>query len=118
MIPAVSVILYVEDNADVRTLVVELLASPQRRFVCCADVPSALAALDANDVDIVMTDLNLPGASGMELVRTVFDQRPTCPVIVCSGHEVPLDAFPPGARVHCVRKPFDVDELEALLNQL
>jgi two-component system, NtrC family, nitrogen regulation response regulator GlnG len=114
----VSVILYVEDNVDVRTMVAELLATPDRSFVCCGDVPSALAALEAHKIDVVITDLNLPGASGMEIVRTVFERYPQCPVIVCSGHDIPLRAFPDTARVHCVRKPFDVDEVDALLKRL
>jgi DNA-binding NtrC family response regulator len=112
-----SVILYVEDNDYVRESVAELLQAPGRQFVCCSDAGEALEVLENRRIDLLITDLNLPGVPGMDLVRSAMDRDPPCPVVVCSGHDLSATAFA-DARIEYVRKPFELEELEAVVDRL
>lgn len=112
------VILYVEDNDYIRESFAELLATPERQIVCAANGAGARAALDEHRVDLLVTDINLPDGSGLEVARDALRLNAKLPVIVCSGHEVEIVARSLGPTAHPLRKPFDLDELEALVERL
>ena len=112
------VILYVEDNDLIRQSFAELLATAERRVVCVADGAGAREALREENVNLLMTDINLPDGSGLDLAREALQQNPTLPVIVCSGHDVSDVARSLGPTAHPLRKPFDLEELEALVERL
>ena len=61
------VILYVEDDDLVRESFAELLATAERRIVAVADVAGAREALREQNVNLLMTDLNLRDDSGLEV---------------------------------------------------
>ena len=112
------VILYVEDNDAIRESFAEVLATAGRRIVCVADGAGARAALREQDVDLLMTDINLPDGSGLDVAREALRQNPGLPVIVCSGHDLTDIAQSLGPTAHPLRKPVDLDELEALVERL
>jgi DNA-binding NtrC family response regulator len=112
------VILYVEDNDLVRESFAELLATGERRVVCVADGAGARAALLEQTVDLLMTDINLPDGSGVDVAREALQRNPRLPVIVCSGQDVTEVARSLGPTVHPLMKPFELDELEALIERL
>ena len=112
------VILYVEDNDLVRESFAELLATPDRRVVCVADGAGAREALREQNVDLLMTDINLPDGSGLDLAREALRQNPALPVIVCSGQDLSDVARSLGPAAHPLMKPFELDELEALVERL
>ena len=112
------VILYVEDNDYIRESFAELLATAERRIVCVADGAGAREALREQNVEMLMTDLNLPDGSGLEVAREALRQNPRLPVIVCSGQDLRDVASSLGPTAHPLRKPFELDELEALVERL
>jgi CheY-like chemotaxis protein len=112
------VILYVEDNALVRESVADVLSSPLRRFVCVGTRASALDVLGADRVDLLLTDVNLPDGSGLDLAREALQRDPSMPVILCSGDDLSSALPRLGPTAHALRKPFDFDEIEALLDRL
>lgn len=112
------VILYVEDSAYIRESFAELLATAERRIVCVGDSAGARAALREQNVNLLMTDINLPDGSGLDVAREALRQNPRLPVIVCSGDDVKDVARSLGPTAHPLRKPFDLDELEALVERL
>lgn len=112
------VILYVEDDEFVRESFAELLATPQRRILAVADVAGARAALRENNVNLLMTDLNLEDGSGQELAIEALQQNPTLLVIICSGHDSRELAKSLGPTAHALTKPIDLDKLEALIERL
>jgi DNA-binding NtrC family response regulator len=112
------VILYVEDNEFVREAYAELLLSTHRRIVCVADSAAAREALRAQEVHLLMTDVNLPDGSGLALAREALAQNPKLPVIVCSGDDLRDIGNLLGPTAHALRKPFDLDELEALVERV
>lgn len=112
------VILYVEDNDYVRESCAELLATVERRIVCVADGAGARAALREQDVNLLITDIKLPDGSGLDVAREALRRNPTLPVIVCSGDHFGDIVSALGPTAHALRKPFDLDELEALVERL
>ena len=80
-----AVVLLVEDDPDVAAytgMVLRRLAGAR-----VLDVAGADAALAAEDVDVVVTDIDLlPGAHGLELTAHVRERYPLLPVVVVSGH--------------------------------
>lgn len=118
MTPDPFVILYVEDNDYIRESVAELLALGGRRIVGVANGAGAREALREQHVDLLMTDINLPDGSGLDVAREALRQNPTLPVIVCSGHDLTDVARSLGPTAHALRKPFELEDLEALVGQL
>jgi nitrogen regulation protein NR(I) len=69
--------------------------------------------------DVVVTDLRLPGISGIELVRALHGARPRLPIILMTAHgttETAIEATQSGAYDYLV-KPFEIPELLGLLEQ-
>ena len=112
------VILYVEDSDLVREVVAEVLATAERRLVCVADGAGAREALREQNVNLLMTDINLPDGSGLDVAREALRQNPRLPVIVCSGNDLREVARSLGPTAHPMRKPFVLDELESLVERL
>jgi DNA-binding NtrC family response regulator len=112
------VILYVEDNAYIREAFAELLATADREIVGVADGAGARKALGEQNVNLLITDINLPDGSGLDVARDALRQNPKLPVIVCSGHDLREVAESLGPTAHPLRKPFELDELEALVERL
>ena len=112
------VILYVEDSDYIRESVGELLATGERRVVGVANAAGAREALREQNVNLLMTDINLPDGSGLDVAREALRQNPTLPVVVCSGYDLSNVARSLGPTAHPLRKPFELDELEALVERL
>lgn len=114
-------ILVIEDDARVRELVVSHL-SRQRYEVSAVD--SAEAVLDllrtgALSYDVALTDLHLPGISGLELSRLLLATAPLNPVILMTGdadERVAREALGHGVAGYLL-KPFELFELDASLAQ-
>ena len=63
---------------------------PDTRFVEACDVQSTLVLLaERPDVDLLLMDLNMPGASGLDAVRTVRERAPLVPLAVISAEQHP-----------------------------
>jgi DNA-binding NtrC family response regulator len=112
------VILYVEDNDYMRLSFAELFDSAGRRIVCVADGAGARKALREQNVNLLVTDISLPDGSGVDVAREALRQNPRLPVIVCSGYDSREAAQSLGPTAHPLTKPFDIDELEALIERL
>ncbi len=79
----------------------------------------AYKILDTQAVDIVLLDMKLPGASGLEALRTIKSRRPNAVVIIITGFAtVPsaVQAMKSGAFDY-ISKPFTVDELRVMLER-
>ena len=111
-------ILYVEDNSLVREITCELLASDAREVVAVGSAEEALVALQDSRFDIVVTDVSLPGMSGIDLAKQIRRLAPSMPIIVASGHPLDMADLQLGAHVRAIRKPFDTQQLDALIQDL
>ena len=111
-------ILYVEDNAIVREITSELLAQEQREIVTCATAEEALKEFAARPFDLVITDVSLPVMSGIELARSILELKPHVPIILASGYDLDFAIEKWTSNVRSIIKPFEADEIEALMRDL
>ena len=79
-----AALLIVDDDEMVRDTLTDLFYD---RHLChaAATVEGALAYLDVEHYDLVLTDISMPGLSGVELLGTVRQRQPDTPVIIISG---------------------------------
>ncbi|MBL8347633.1 MAG: transporter substrate-binding domain-containing protein [Rubrivivax sp.] len=114
-----------DDDAVSRILTAQILRLRGYRVVETGDGASALAAWRDGGVRALITDLDMPGLQGRELIEALRaeeeDANPAAPrtwVVVCSGHPLPADAEPgrivPGCDAYLL-KPVDMDRLARTL---
>lgn len=106
-------VLVVDDDETIRDTLYELLSE---NYICqtAETAEKAMARLQADTYDVVLTDISMPGLSGLELLGQVRQRFPQTPVIVISGISdkehaqglIRLGAF------DYLLKPFGLDEVE------
>jgi CheY-like chemotaxis protein len=107
-------VLVVEDDADVREFVVSVLEDLGYQAIAADNAESARALLTQDiQIDIMLTDVVMPGANGKQLVDDVRGVRPDVTVLFMTGYSrnaiVHNGVLDPGVRL--ITKPFTVDEL-------
>jgi two-component system, NtrC family, response regulator AtoC len=113
-------LLVVDDEQSIRKLCMTIGTS--LGFVCAEaeSAESAIARLDAESPDLVLTDLKLPSQSGVELLRQVKAVLPRTEVAIMTGHgsiESAVDAMKLGAYDY-IEKPFRVEKMRLLLQRM
>ncbi len=111
-------ILYVEDNYQVRETIRELIENSDREIHACATAEEAWPAFNTHEYHLVVTDISLPGLSGTELAKRMVAAKPEQWIILCSGYALPKDLTKLGTNVRSLLKPFDVEDLEALMDEV
>jgi CheY-like chemotaxis protein len=111
-------ILYVEDNTLVREVTSELLAQEGRKIVALSSAEEALEAFRSSRYDLLITDVSLPLMSGMDLARTLLREHPSLPIIIASGYSLDFGAEQWGKKVRSIIKPFESEEINALISEV
>ncbi|MBC7858456.1 MAG: response regulator [Burkholderiaceae bacterium] len=113
MFPSLK-ILVVEDNPDSQQMVCELIGMMGYTPSCAADGERALQLIQAQPFDVLLTDVSLPGMSGIALARAALGHQPALRIVFCTGYDKEaLGAS--GIPASVLRKPYDLDELRAAL---
>jgi len=106
-------VLVIEDEPDVGDVLKELLAAEGYVVIAARDGAEGLARCEAEPVDLVLSDLSMPGMSGWDVAAACQDRFPTVPVGLMTGWGDQLD--PEELARHRVRfvltKPFVVDDV-------
>lgn len=113
-------LLLVEDKDTFRRLLVQALAGTAWEVLAVGDPQEALQALDRSSFEVLVTDLRLPGMSGLELLRRIKRAHPGIRVVLMSAFGEPKDiveAMRCGAD-EFLPKPFDLDVFTAVLDRL
>jgi two-component system response regulator AtoC len=112
-------VLVVEDEAYVRDSLVEILRTRRFDAAPAGSVAEALAHLGHTPVDAVLSDLRMPGADGLELVRRMQAVAPDVPVVILTGHgnvTSAVECLKAGASDY-ILKPAEPDALEVALER-
>jgi DNA-binding NtrC family response regulator len=112
-------ILVVEDEAYVRDSLVEILKARRFDARSSGSVAEALAHLGRTPVDAVLSDLRMPGADGLELVRRMQTVAPDVPVVILTGHgnvTSAVECLKAGASDY-ILKPAEPEALEVALER-
>lgn len=106
-------ILVVDDDQNIRRVLKDLLGKEGFNVLTASDVDKALPLIDQQDLDLIVTDLKMPGKSGMDLLTLCHEKRPAVPVIMITAFgnvEAAVAAMKKGA-YDFITKPFDENEL-------
>jgi two-component system, NtrC family, response regulator AtoC len=112
-------VLVVEDEAYVRDSLVEILSSRRFEASGAGSVDEAFARLGRSPVDVVLSDLRMPGADGLELVRRMQVAAPDVPVVILTGHgnvASAVSCLKAGASDY-ILKPAEPEALEVALER-
>jgi two-component system response regulator AtoC len=113
-----AILLIVDDDNNVRETLHDLLAETHECHT--ADrAEQALAYLEVQSYDAVLTDISMPGLSGREILKRIQDKHPATPVIVISGVSDKEDAeelIESGAFAY-FSKPFQLTDIEEAVNR-
>ena len=102
-------VLLVEDNDQVRQFAEDLLRDLGCEVIAAADGKEALALLDTRPVDLMFSDVVMPGMSGIELARQARQLKPGLPVLLATGYSDEVVKGSPEFEV--VPKPYRPQQL-------
>ena len=110
-------ILVVDDEPAAQRLLLRILQRSGYEAETAGDVTSALQLLEERPFDLVMTDLDMPGGSGFELIEVLGPRSPHIATVLVTGRgsaQVASHAVMAGAYGY-LNKPFQTDEVEITL---
>src|ERR1700751_1542479 len=109
----------VDDDASIRWVLERALRNDGMAPRAFGGGEPALDSLRRDTPDVLITDIRMPGASGLELLRRIRDARPALAVILRTAHSdrgSGVSAYEGGAFEY-LPKPFDIDEAVALVRR-
>ena len=113
-----EMVLVAEDNAEVRRLVVRQLEDLGYRVVEAADVGSALAMLEREKVDLLLTDVVMPGGrNGHELIETATARWPALRIVLTSGFPDAMRRDQPARTFPMLGKPYRKADLARVVRE-
>ncbi|MFL5380686.1 MAG: sigma-54-dependent transcriptional regulator [Myxococcales bacterium] len=110
-------VLVVDDEQSLRKVLAATLQREGYEVSVCANGEEAIAALDRDGADVVVTDLVMPKMDGLTLLRKVVARHPDVPVIVVTAHgriDSAVEAMKAGA-FDFLAKPFDHADLKGII---
>jgi two-component system response regulator HydG len=113
-------LLVVDDERAIREACREVAQGLGFNTFASDSAEHAYRMLDAHGIDVVLLDLRLPGAGGLEALHQIKERRPDAVVIVVTGYgtvQSAVQAMKNGAYDY-VTKPFGMDELKLLLERV
>ncbi|MBE0501647.1 MAG: sigma-54-dependent Fis family transcriptional regulator, partial [Desulfuromonadales bacterium] len=116
---AKSNILLIDDDHNSRDALTALLTSAGHHVQAAESAEMALAILEENSFTIIITDLNLPGASGIDILKWVKENASDTSVILITGMgsaESAVTAMKEGAFDY-ITKPFNIKELQIVIEK-
>ena len=110
-------VLVVEDDALIRMNTADMLADLGHACLEAGSGDEALKVLHNNGVDVLLTDLGLPGMDGETLARTVRETWPAVAIVFATGNSI-APTLPGPSPATLLGKPFGVSELDAALRRV
>lgn len=121
-IKAPKLILVVDDSEIDRMVLEEILKQAGYKVFLASDGKEAMERFNENPIDLVITDMVMPGKMGVDLIMELREKKPDLKIIAMSagsdfGPEIELDmAGEFGA--YTITKPFDSEEVLKIVNEL
>ena len=110
-------VLIVDDNREIRTILEEYLREEGYVAEGAGDGKEALAKHGSAPFDLIITDLNMPGMTGMELIKAISKEESATEFIIITGYaslDSAIEAVKAGAFDYIV-KPFRIEELRVVI---
>jgi len=109
----------IDDDRSIRWVLEKAFKQEGMNIQSFESADKALKQLGREEPDALITDIRMPGMSGLELLQTINEQRPDLPVIIMTAHsdlDSAVSAYQGGAFEY-LPKPFDVDDAIELVRR-
>ncbi len=106
-------ILVVDDDAGIRENIADLLSTENYEVVAAANADEAMRVLDSQPIDLLLTDFQMPGRNGVELIEAACHANHQVPAILMTAYLYVFEQMDERRRegITLLRKPFDADEI-------
>lgn len=114
-----STVLIIEDKGSMGSMLDQTITAEGYSTILTKDGTDGIRIINEEKVDLVITDLKLPGKDGLEVLRAVKEKNPLIPVILMTAFgsiETAVAAMKEGA-YEFLTKPFDTDHLLVLIKR-
>jgi len=110
-------ILVVDDDEGIRENIADLLSTEDYRVIVASNANEAMDRLAAEDVDLLLTDFQMPGRNGVELIEAARTTKKDLPAILMTAYLYVYEQIDEERRkaISLLRKPFDADEVLRLV---
>src|SRR5574344_434185 len=112
-------LLIIDDEKNIREGLAANFEMDGYNVKTAADGSEGLSLIEKGDIDLVITDLRMPGVSGEEVLKKVTTETPGIPVIILTGHgsiDSAVDAMRHGA-YDFLTKPLNLDQLGMIVKR-
>src|SRR5207249_11241729 len=108
-------ILVVDDDAGIRENIADLLSSENYEVVSAANADEAMRVLESQRIDLLLTDFQMPGRNGVELIEAARRANHRVPAILMTAYLYVFEQMDERRRegVTLLRKPFDAEEIRS-----
>lgn len=106
-------LLIVDDDANLRRTLADILKAKGFETICAPDGAAGLAAVEQSAIDLALIDLRLPDSSGLEVMTGIKARHPRIEAIILTGNatlESAIEATNIGAFAY-LQKPYDIEQL-------
>jgi response regulator RpfG family c-di-GMP phosphodiesterase len=107
-------VLYVEDQDEIRTFTSNILSSFLKKLIVCSNGEEGIDSFKKNpDINLIITDINMPKMNGLEMVKRINQLNPNIPTITTTAHtdsNFYKKSIDLGITSYCL-KPLDLYEL-------
>jgi len=113
-------ILIIEDDEETRSLLKELLEEEGFKTECASNGSDALREIVKKPFDLIVTDIEMPGLTGLDILPEMKKLRPEAPIIVMTSfanEEVHRRSLGKGASGY-LEKPIHIKKLKALIHEM
>ncbi len=110
-------VLVVDDHAQARQSMADILRQAGHRVACCSSAAEALQLVESEAFDCIVTDLKMPGMNGVELIIQLEKRQYGAQIVMVTAHasvQTAVEAMRHGAFDY-IEKPFKIDQLEKLV---
>ncbi len=112
----ISTILVVEDESDLLALIAQILRRSGYEVLEARSPAEAIFICEHTEVDLILSDFNMPGTNGIKFAEKVDILRPNLPMVFMSGNREACDELAARGFL-CLRKPFSFADMEYIVRE-
>lgn len=79
-------LLFVEDEVDLIEIITDTLVKLESNFLTAKNGEEALTLIENNDIDIIITDINMPIMNGLLMIKELNNRGNKIPIVIMSAH--------------------------------
>ena len=111
-------ILVVDDEKPILKMAKKALEKEGYIVITSSDSQEALNCFSAEDVDLILTDFDMSGINGLEMVKIMLIKKPDVKVVFMSGRPYNVDACRKDGFEEFLGKPFSITDLKGVIKRL